>query len=193
MRKLLLKDGQKNTKENMQMINKILCAVLLLALFISCTDTPTKNNVSDGIVITPDVPPKEELIDDILTYGNIDSYNSLVFYYPNDIDVLPMAVYMAEHYGYGKAYSDLFCTCYSTFKENSISIDSATQKYMLYYLQKGVEQKDTDCIWIMSKVYWNGWGIRKDTVKAKELLMQIVPSDDFEKMYWPYLKKHSSI
>jgi hypothetical protein len=64
---------------------------------------------------------------------------------------------------------------------------------MLYYLQKGVEQKDTDCIWIMSKVYWNGWGIRKDTVKAKELLMQIVPSDDFEKMYWPYLKKHSSI
>ena len=58
-----------------------------MVLLTSCKNTSEEKN--EGIVITPEAPSKEELIADVLSLGDIDSYNSLLFYYPDDINVLP--------------------------------------------------------------------------------------------------------
>lgn len=170
------------------MIDKILGLVLILILMASCNSSEYK-----GSIITPDAPPKEELISIVLTSNDIDAYNSLLFYYPDDLAILPMAVYMAEKQGYGKAYSDLFHTLYSVFNDNSVSIDSITQKHMMYYLRRGIELKDTDCVWIMSGLYMTGTFVERDTIKAKENLMKIFSLKDINRFYWPLLKNEAEL
>ena len=169
----------------------ILCLLLSMVLLTSCKNTSDEKN--EGIVITPEAPSKEELIADVLSLGDIDSYNSLLFYYPDDINVLPLSVYMAEYQKYGHAYFNLFYTFYSAFNETRVSLDSATQGLMLYYLEKGVELKDTDCVWMMSKLYTDGTIVVRDTSKAKDLLLLVYPSDVVETYYWPYIKRHADI
>lgn len=172
----------KKMQKNKRIINMLLCIVLCIIFIVSCNDK------HEGTIITPDAPPKEDLISNILTNCDTIAYNALLFYYPDDFTILPMAIHMAEHQEYGKAYSDLFYTFYSVFNDNSVPIDSITQNHMLFYLEKGIELKDTDCVWIMSKLYMTGTFVEKDTILAKKYLMIVFSQNDIESLYWPLLK-----
>lgn len=165
------------------MIDKALRIILISTLMTSCN-----NNESKETIITPDAPPKEDLISVVLAKNDIDAYNMLLFYYPDDLSILPIAVHMAKNSKYGKAYYDLFQTIYSIFNESSVPIDSATQKYMMYYLEKGIELKDSDCVWAMSKLYMIGTFVEEDTIKAKKNLMKVFSSNDIDSLYWQLLK-----
>ena len=173
-------------KIHMQIIKKM-SLLLFMVFVISC------NNSNDGVNIVKNVPLKEDLINDIITEGNVDSYNALLFHYYNDISIIPMAIHMSERYDYGKACSDLFYTMYSAFDGSTSSVDSMTRNYLLYYLRKGIELKDTTSAWIMSRLYVSGLLIEKDTNMAKQCLMSVFSSKDVDTLYWPYLKKHPNL
>lgn len=160
-----------------------ICAVL----FVSC------KNKADNVSTPLNNLSKKELIKSVNTEGSIDSYNSFLFNYPDDISIIPLSVNMIEQYGYGKACSNLFYTMYSAFSRTSIEMDSIIGKSMLYYLNKGVELKDTDCVWIICRLYLTGTFVERDTSAAKRYLRQIYSSDEIDTLYWPYLKKHPNI
>ena len=160
---------------------------MCVVLSMSC------NNNEDSETTPSNDLSKKELIKSIATEGNTDSYNSFLFNYPSDISIIPLSVNMVEQYGYGKACSSLFYTMYSAFKSTSIEIDSIMQKTMLYYLNKGVELKDTDCVWIFCRLYLTGTFVERDTSVAKRYLTQIYSSGEIDTLYWPYLKKHPNI
>lgn len=169
----------------MSMIKKITISIIgCVILLVSC------NNNVDNLEKNRTTPLKSELINDIVLNGNINSYNSLLFYYPDEIDVVSTAVCMVEQYGYRRACSDIFYAFYSAFNDNAIAIDSTTQKYLLYYINKGIELMDTDCVWIMCRMYLTGTFVEKDTSIAKNYLMRIYQTNDVESWYWPYIKKH---
>lgn len=173
----------------MSMNNKKLIAIIVCVLFsVSCNNKTTNNKA-----MSSDSHLKESLIRDVFTEGSFTAYNSFLFNYPDDICIIPLAVTMAEQHDYGKACSDLFYTMYSSFNNDSKYIDSATQKYLLSYLYKGVELNDTDCVWIMCKLFLTGTFVEKDTVVAKQYLNKIYPSTEVEALYWPYIKKHTSL
>lgn len=175
-------------KRNMLIIEKkaigfFICVVLL----VSC-----RNKVDDDLTPSNNLS-KAELIKNVNTEGNIDSYNSFLFNYPDDIGIIPLSVNMVEKYSYGKACSSLFYTMYSAFSCTSVEMDSIMGESMLYYLNKGVELKDTDCVWIICKLYLTGTLVERDTSAAKRYLSQIYSSDEIDTLYWPYLKKHPNI
>ena len=175
-------------KKNILLIEKITMSFFVcIVLSVSCTnkadnETTSLYNIS-----------KKELIKSINTEGSIDSYNSFLFNYPDDISIIPLSVNMVEQYGYGKACSSLFYTMYSAFSSTSIEMDSIMKKNMLYYLNKGIELKDTDCVWIICRLYLTGTFVERDTTAAKRYLTQIYSSGEIDTLYWPYLKKHPNI
>ncbi len=166
---------------------KIMIVFFCVILSASC------NNRTNNKTLPLDNHLKENLISDVFTEGSIDAYNSFLFNYPDDIRIVSLSVTMAEQHGYGKACSDFFYTMYSSFNHDPINIDSATQKYLLSYLYKGVDLNDTDCVWIICKLFLTGTFVEKDTSVAKQYLTKIYPSTEVETLYWPYIKKHPNL
>ena len=140
------------------------------------------------------VPPREMLIKTVVESDNVeecvDAYNSFLFHYYDEA-VLPLSVHMIEKYGYGEACNHMYGKILRDFKNPSVSIDSATQKYMLYYLKKGIELKDTASVWIMCRLCMSGTFVEKDTIMAKKLLLDFFSAEKVESLFWPYLKRHT--
>ena len=167
-------------------MNKVKNILVMSVVFLlSCENTSTK--------IIPEIKEDQQrgwLISDIIKEGDVESYNSFIFNYYNDIQCIPLSIYMIEQYNYGPACYQLYSYFSNFFEENSLSMDSVTKEYMLYYLRKGVELEDTNCIWVMSRLYLSGKYVEKDTVLAKKNLMRIFIKDDVDSFIWPYLNKH---
>ena len=168
----------------MKAINIIVDVFLCMLFLVSCE----KNKKY--------VPPREMLIKTVIESDDIeecvDAYNSFLFHY-DDEAALPLSVHMIEKYGYGEACMNMFEMILDYFKNPSVSVDSATQEYMLYYLKKGIALKDTTCAWVMCKLCMSGTFVEKDTIMAKKLLLDFFPAEKVESVMWPYLKGHTKL
>lgn len=165
----------------MTIIDKKMIFMVLMIFMVSCSNNDY-----------PEAPPKKDLISNILEYGDIYSYNQLMFYYYRDgLNNFPLAVHMVENYGYKRACYDIFDMFYDTFKNEFIEIDTVTQNLLIYYLEKGISLGDTDCAWIMSHLYMDGLYVEKDTIKAKKCLMQVFTPIGVDTLFWPIVKKRT--
>lgn len=169
-------------KKNMKIIDIAIGLFVILAT--SCDKKTT---------ITPDALSKEWYVSQMLESNDrnasIYAYNEYCFYYPNDIDIIPFSLYMANQYNYGLACFKIFYEINSVFERELITIDSATQEFILYYLKKGVDLNDTDCMFQMSTLYTSGTFVEKDTVMAKKYLLRICRSDKVYNILWSEMKK----
>ena len=168
---------------NMKISNKKIGFLIFTILLISC---------HRGIPITPEANPKEWYIEGIFasndTSWSIHEYNQFCFYYDNDIDFIPLTIYMIEQKHYGHACSYMYETILNRLEEYSITPDSITQEYLLYYLKKGIEMNDTACADYMAYLYMKGEWVDQDTIMAKNYIMSFYPPEDAKRM-WKLLKK----
>jgi len=167
----------------MKISNKKIGFLIFTILIISCNKETS---------ITPEALPKECYISDILASDDIDAsiwaYNRFSFYYDNDIDFIPLTIYMIEQKHYGHACSYMYETILNRLEEYSITPDSITQEYLLYYLKKGIEMNDTACADYMAYLYMKGEWVDQDTIMAKNYIMSFYPPEDAKRM-WKLLKK----
>ncbi|MBE4950859.1 hypothetical protein [Chryseobacterium culicis] len=49
------------------------------------------------------------------------------------------------------------------------NFNDADKNLVIYYLQRGVELNNENCILALEELYRNGWGVNKDFQKADEL------------------------
>ena len=159
------------------LVNNIL-AFIISAIGLSCNTTPEE-------------PPKKALQYDVLEYGDTNAYNQLRHYY-FDADLLPYSILMADKYQYKAAFCTIYHIMNDCFKTNNIEFDSATCQYVLYYIRKGVEQKDESCAILMCDAYLRGKMVEVDTSKAKECLLQVFPKEKVETLYWPHMMKRNN-
>lgn len=168
---------ENNNKMGKTFTGCIIASFILAGIFLSCTTTQ-------------EVPPKDVLQRDVLEYGDTNAYNQLRFYY-FDADLLPYSIFMADKYQYKAAFSTIYHIMDDHFKTNNIEFDSATCQYVLYYIRKGVEQKDESCAILMCDAYLRGKMVEVDTSKAKECLLQVFPKEKVETLYWPHMMKRN--
>lgn len=166
------------------MISKKLGLILCMVLMISCN-----NNEQCG---TSEARPKEWYISDILTSKDIDvsirAYDEFCFYYPNDIDFIPLTIHMINQKHYSRACNYMYGKITNICEKYSISLDSMSQEYVLYYLKKGIEMKDIDCATNMAFLYMKGELVDKDTVMAKNYIMNFYPPEE-AKRTWEHIKR----
>ncbi len=171
-------------KSNMIISKKIIGFLVLMALTISCDN--------GMITITPEANPKEWYISSIFdsSYAetSIHEYNQFIFYYDEDIDVIPLSIYMIDQKHYGRACEYMYTTISNRFKRYSITPDSVTKEYLIYYLKKGVEMNDTDCAASLAYLYMEGEWVERDSVIAKNYMMSFYPKEDAERN-WKLLKR----
>lgn len=170
-------------KKNIQ-VNSIAICLLLVGTLSSC---------ENKVRVTPSGPPKEELQHNVIAYGDTNAYSQLFFYYYG-ADLLPYAVLMSDKYHYPKAYYDVYSLVDYYFDINHIDYDSATSRYILYYLREGLELKEEGCAWALCALYLTGDKqiVNIDTVLAKKCLESVFPQKKVEKLLWPYMKKTRS-
>ena len=162
--------------------------IVSIVFFLSC-----ENTNKDSVQKQKEEQERELLISDIIKEGNIESYNSFIFNYHDDIKCIPLSIYMIEKYNYGHACYQMFSYFCNLFEYDSLILDSASKEYLLYYLKKGVDLEDTTCIWAMSNLYISGIYVEKDTVLAKKYIMRIFSKDDVDSFVWPYLKRNNFV
>ena len=168
----------------MKISNKKIGFLIFTILLISC---------HRGIPITPEANPKEWYIEGIFasndTSWSIHEYNQFCFYYDDyDIDFIPLTIYMIEQKHYGHACSYMYEEIKALCEKYSITPDSITQAYLLSYLKKGIEMKDTACADYMAYEYMKGEWVDQDTNMAKNYIMSFYPPEDAKRM-WRLMKR----
>ena len=169
----------------MKISNKKIGFLIFTLLIVSC---------HRGIPITPEAEPKEWYIEGIFdsryAETSIHAYNQFDFYYGEDIDFIPLSIYMIDQKHYGKACEYMYSTISNRFKQYSISPDSVTKEYLIYYLKKGIELKDTDCAVDLAFLYMEGEWVNQDTNMAKNYIMSFYPPEK-AKFMWKWLKRRT--
>ena len=162
-------------------VNSTIIGLLLVGTLASC---------NKNIRVTPEGPPKDELQQNVIVFGDTNSYNQLLFYHYG-ADLLPYAVFMSNKYHYPKACYDVYSLLDYYFDVNNIDCDSATSQYILYYLRKGLELNEEDCAWALCNLYLTGDKniVSIDTVLAKQYLESVCPQEKVENILWPYMKR----
>lgn len=87
----------------------------------------------------------------------------------NGVDVLPLAVLMANRYNNGYAcYLVYYIIVNELFAKNNIEIDSTNFSIAISFLNKGASYGSYECFSELSTLYKNGIYYPKDLKKAEE-------------------------
>ena len=97
---------------------------------------------------------------------------------------------MIDQKHYGKACEYMYSTISNRFKQYSITPDSVTKEYLIYYLKKGIDLKDTGCAVALAFLYMEGEWVNQDTIMAKNYIMNFYPPKEAKRV-WKLIKRRT--
>ena len=157
------------------MSNRLITRSLsVLVLFMLCTislECFSQKRSTFTMKGSPPWRPIKTLKKLVKEKGDIDAYDELSLAELPEGEFFLYALYMANKYNYPLAYYDVYYSLVEFCGEKNV--DENTLNLALYYLKKGAELEDWNCMRELSLLYLTGKYVPLDSVKGKELRKKI--------------------
>jgi hypothetical protein len=155
-------------------MKKNIIYIILLIISLSCS----KKEINEV-----KFQPKDSLTrlkERVVEKGDEKSFTELILKTGNSnsqYDILPYAMIMANKYKSGEGCHQVLLGILDVNNPKDYgynlslvkNFNDADKDLVIYYLQRGVELNNENCILALEKLYRNGWGVNKDFQKADEL------------------------
>ncbi len=147
--------------------------VFIVGLFVFY-QINSRKQVSVKSVSMNNTRPIKELKKLVLSKGDTIAYKELRIAYLNvdyyEEEFLLYSIIMADKYNYPKAYYYVYKCLTSVFEWHHYGkIDEKTKILALKYLKEGVELNDSESTNQLSKLYFEGKYVKKDSILGKKL------------------------
>lgn len=154
-------------------MKKKIIIVILTLVILSCS------RKDDSKVIDS----KEDLAElkfKVVEKGDENAFTDLILRIGNSTsqyEILPYAMIMANKYNSGEGCHQVLLGILSVNNTNKYGYDASLigkfndidKKNVIFYLKKGSILKNENCILSLEEMYRNGWGVKKDILKADSL------------------------
>lgn len=147
-------------------------AILLFLSLMSCKENKTKVIISKE----NDIQLKTKVVEQ----GDENAFTDLILKIGNSssqYEILPYAMIMANKHNSGEGCYQVLLGIMSVNNPGKYGYNPALinkfsdidKKTVLFYLQKGTNLKNINCVLALEEIYRNGWGVDKNSKKADDL------------------------